>query len=267
MTIVEITDLIMVYNRGDVETIALRGLDCTIQRGKITLLKGRSGSGKTTLLNCVARLIKPTAGKIVVNGEDILKYPEERAADYRLSIGYVYQFFNLIPYLTAEENIELPMMIKGVPRKERQERAVEILSQLGLSARKDHYPNMLSGGEQQRVSIGAAIANKPSLLLADEPTGELDSENALAIRTLLRRLCDEQGISVIVVSHDEKMADIADHILHLGDGVVASIEKGAAGSETDVNGAGDGRPTFDEPSPGSDGLTKPACGNSETLGT
>lgn len=180
---------------------------------------GPSGSGKTTLLNLIGGLDRPTRGKVVVDGLDLTSMNEGELAEYRLRrVGFVFQFYNLIPTLTALENVELPMALAGVPRKERRRRALELLRAVGLEARADHRPDELSGGEQQRVAIARALANKPAIVLADEPTGDLDSRSAKLLMDLVRRLNKEDGQTFIIVTHDPIVVEACTRVYNIRDG-------------------------------------------------
>src|SRR5213596_368321 len=204
---------------GELEVIALRGLDAGFPTGKVTWIRGPSGCGKTTLLNLVGGLDRPTAGSIEVGGKNIVRFSEADLVAYRLErVGFVFQFFNLVPVLTAWENVEFPMRFAGVPAKERETRARGLLEMVGLKDKGDRKPEELSGGEQQRVAVAVALANDPPIILADEPTGELDSENAIALLDLLRTASRERGKTVLLVSHDPHAAQIADATLEMADG-------------------------------------------------
>ena len=214
-------DLIKVYKTGKVEVVALRGLNLRVEKGEFRAIVGPSGSGKTTLLNIIGGITKPTAGRVYVDGTNIVDLPEKKLVEYRRrKVGFVFQFFNLVPTLTALENVELPMVLAGIPREQRKSRAIELLRLVGLEGRANHRPSELSGGEQQRVAIAAALANDPPLILADEPTGELDSVTSLQIAELFRRLHKELNKTVIVVTHDISVARLADRISRIMDGVI-----------------------------------------------
>ncbi len=214
-------DLIKVYKTGKVEVVALRGLNLRVEKGEFRAIVGPSGSGKTTLLNIIGGITKPTAGRVYVDGTNIVDLPEKKLVEYRRrKVGFVFQFFNLVPTLTALENVELPMVLAGIPREQRKSRAIELLRLVGLEGRANPRPSELSGGEQQRVAIAAALANDPPLILADEPTGELDSVTSLQIAELFRRLHKELNKTVIVVTHDISVARLADRISRIMDGVI-----------------------------------------------
>jgi len=212
-------DLIKVYRTGKTEVIALRGLNMHVKPGEVVAVMGPSGCGKTTLLNLIGGLDKPTAGAIFVGGRNLVEASERELERYRLlEVGFIFQFFNLVPTLTALENVELPMALAGSPG--RRERAVELLELVGLADRAHHKPDELSGGEQQRVAIACALANDPPLILADEPTGELDRENAKMVVELLTRLSREFGKTCIIATHDYMVARAADRILRMEDGLI-----------------------------------------------
>ena len=214
-------NVIKIYRSGELKSIALSNLSLHVNEGEFRVIAGPSGSGKTTLLNLIGGIDIPDAGKIVVDGEDITKYTEEERIRYRRTkVGFVFQFFNLIPYLTALENVEFPMIVAGAPREERRKRALELLKLVGLEGKKDHKPNELSGGEQQRVAIAVALANDPPLILADEPTGELDFETGRQIVKLFRDLHKQLNKTIIIVTHDFSIAMYADRISLLRDGKV-----------------------------------------------
>ncbi len=218
-------DLIKVYRTGRSEVIALRGLDASMNDGEIVAVVGPSGCGKTTLLNLIGGIDRPTAGTIRVEGDNIVDYSERELVRYRRDkVGFVFQFFNLVQTLTAKENIELPMRLAGKADGERRARATELLSLVGLEDRAVHKPDELSGGEQQRVAIAVALANDPPLILADEPTGELDTKTGQEILDLFGHLRGELHKTVIIVTHDLRVARIADHILHIEDGRIVSEE-------------------------------------------
>ena len=203
---------------------AVAGIDLDIERGEAVALVGPSGSGKSTLLNLIGGLDRPTSGEIWVDGENIAKAPARRLVEHRRRrIGFVFQSFNLLPQRTALENVEVPLMVDGVPRAERRDRARELLEKMGLGPRTGHRPSELSGGEQQRVAIARALANKPLILLADEPTGNLDSATGSEVMSLLRVL-NSEGLTLILVTHDMSVAAYANRTVRLRDGKVVEIE-------------------------------------------
>jgi putative ABC transport system ATP-binding protein len=210
---------------GPVTVKALDGVDLRIKRGEYISIMGPSGSGKTTLFNMVGGIDRPTKGDIFIDGIDLSKIPSKSMAWLRCrKIGYIFQTFNLIPVLTAIENVMLPMIFAGVEREERFRRGREILEMVGLGDRLNHKPTELSGGQQQRVAIARALANNPVIILADEPTGNLDLHTGLEIITLLREMNKERGVTVISATHDLKMIDVSDRIIYLRDGRVDRYE-------------------------------------------
>ena len=219
--IIVIKDLIRVYKTGKSEVIALRGLNLTVGRGKIVTIMGPSGCGKTTLLNLLGGLDRPTAGSITVEGRNIVHYSEAELMKHRREmVGFVFQFFNLVPTLTAQENIELPLRLSGVPGSEMKSRVAELLQLVNLEERKTHKPDELSGGEQQRVAIAVALANRPKILLADEPTGELDTKTGHEVLEIFKRLNRKQNITEIIVTHDQRITNVADVVLKISDGLI-----------------------------------------------
>ena len=206
--IIEVKGVTRTFRLGTVDIQAVRNVDLSIPRGRFITLVGRSGSGKTTLLNLMAGLDTPTSGTVLFEGQDISKFGERQVNDLRRRrIGIVFQSFALLPLLSAYENVELPLRISGVPGAERVRRAQEVLEMVGLGRRADHRPFELSGGEQQRVSIARAMAMRPDVLLADEPTGELDSDNAGAIFGLFRQMVDRESMTVVATTHDQTLLD------------------------------------------------------------
>jgi putative ABC transport system ATP-binding protein len=216
-----VKDLIRVYRTGKSEVIALRGLNLDVKAGEIVAIMGPSGCGKTTLLNMIGGLDRPTAGSILVDGKDITQFSENELVEFRRrNVGYVFQFFNLVPTLTAEENIELPMQLAGTSHAKRKERVGELLDIIDLHERKHHKPDELSGGEQQRVAIAVALANDPEIILADEPTGELDTKTGKEVLQLFHTLGREFGKTEIIVTHDQRISPLADRTLTIEDGLI-----------------------------------------------
>ena len=214
-------DLFKIYKAQDLEVVALRGLDFQAARGEIVAIVGASGSGKSTLLNILAGYDTPSAGDIHVGDRDLLVMRGRAVESYRLrEVGFVWQQTgrNLVPYLTARENVELPMLLAGVRGLDRRARAEELLDAVGLAERATHRANELSGGEQQRVAIAIALANQPDLLLADEPTGELDTETARTILNLFQSLRDRYGTTIVIVSHDPEISNFVDRVIIIRDG-------------------------------------------------
>jgi len=214
-------DLIKVYRTGKSEVIALRGLDMQVADKELVAVQGPSGCGKTTLLNLIGGIDRPTAGRIEVNGSNLVDLGDGDLVKYRLSrVGFIFQFFNLVPTLTAEENVELPLRLAGKGISIRAKRRKELLELVGMTQRASHRPDELSGGEQQRVAIGVALANDPPLLLADEPTGELDTKTGQEVLDLFRRLNQEFGKTIVVVTHDARVSHIAHRVLEIQDGKI-----------------------------------------------
>ncbi|HHL41526.1 hypothetical protein DRO31_00900 [Candidatus Bathyarchaeota archaeon] len=216
-----VRDLIKIYKIGQIEVQALRGLNVNVRKGEMISIIGPSGSGKTTLLNVIGGLDKASAGSVKVFDTDLTNLSTGDLVNFRReTVGHVFQNMNLIPTLTAAENIELPMAALGIKADERKKRIEELLNVVGLLDRADHKPGELSGGEQQRIALAAALANGPPLILADEPTGELDTENARVVVEYLRKINKELEKTVIMVTHDPNIARISDRILRIHDGVV-----------------------------------------------
>jgi len=214
-------DLIKVYRTGKSEVIALRGLDMQVADGELVAVQGPSGCGKTTLLNLIGGIDRPTAGRIEVDGSNLVDFGDGDLVKYRLAkVGFIFQFFNLVPTLTAEENVELPLRLAGKGPSIRAERRKELLELVGMTQRASHRPDELSGGEQQRVAIGVALANDPPLPLADEPTGELDTKTGQEVLDLFRRLNQEFKKTIVVVTHDARVSHIAHRVLEIQDGKI-----------------------------------------------
>jgi putative ABC transport system ATP-binding protein len=219
--LVEIRDLTRTFGSGAATVRALRGIDATLPEASLAVVRGRSGSGKTTLLNIVGGLDRPTSGTVSVDGHDVCAMTDrQRIALRRTTVGFVFQSFGLIPFLSAAENIEVPLRISGVPSPARAERVLDILDRVGLADHAEHRPAELSGGQQQRVAIARALVQAPKLLIADEPTGHLDAETGLHIMALLRAVVDDQGVTALVATHDPRLADRADLVFDLHDGVI-----------------------------------------------
>ncbi|MBS7644357.1 ABC transporter ATP-binding protein [Candidatus Bathyarchaeota archaeon] len=217
--VLKVENLVKTYKLGAVEVNALRGVNLEVKKGEFVAVMGPSGSGKTTLLNLIGALDKPTKGKVYIDGKDITTMHGRALTKLRRhTIGFVFQFYNLIPVLTAYENIELPLLVAGVSGKDRKKRVKELLDLVGLTSRAKHRPDELSGGEQQRVAIARALANRPKLILADEPTGDLDSKTGREVILALRDLCKREGVSVLVITHDPIVAEMADRVLLIRDG-------------------------------------------------
>jgi len=216
---VEAIALVREFPSGDAVVHALRGIDLTVDRGELLAVRGRSGSGKTTLLGLLGGLDRPTSGQVFVDGAEVSAMGETELVELRRrTVAFVYQAFGLVPFLTAAENVEVPLRLVDAEPVERDARVAELLDMVGLEARTRHRPYELSGGEQQRVAIARALANRPRLLLADEPTGQLDSDTGHRIMTLLRVIVRSEGVTAIVATHDPVMLDVADRVLELRDG-------------------------------------------------
>lgn len=223
MKILEVKNLCKTYGKGETEVKALNNVSFSVDKGEFVAIIGPSGSGKSTLLHILGGVDVPTSGSVIINGEDISKLNETALAIFRRrQIGLIYQFYNLIPILTVEENLTLPLRLDCRKPDERQ--TEYLVKTLGLENRLDHLPNQLSGGQQQRVSIGRALINNPALMLADEPTGNLDSENSKEIVSLLRKFNKEQNQTVIIITHDERIALAADRIIEIEDGKIKRDE-------------------------------------------
>ncbi len=223
MKILDIKNLSKVYGKGDTMVKALDNVSFSVEQGEFVAIIGPSGSGKSTLLHILGGVDTPTSGKVVINNTDISALDETALAIFRRrQIGLVYQFYNLIPILTVEENLTLPLLLDG--RKPEKKQIDALVEKLGLKHRMTHLPNQLSGGQQQRVSIGRALINNPALMLADEPTGNLDSENSKEIIALLRHFNKEYNQTVIIITHDEKIALSADRIISIEDGKIKRDE-------------------------------------------
>lgn len=216
-------NLVKIYKTSEIEVVALQGLDLEIKRGELMAIVGNSGSGKSTLLNMLGGLDKPSAGSLYVDGKNLLKFTDKDYMDYkRNTVGFVWQnnARNLIPYLTAVQNVEMPMLLKGT--KARRQRAEELLDKVGLSHRKNSKLDQMSGGEQQRVAIAIALANNPKLLLADEPTGSVDTKTSKAILEIFKELNRTEGLTIVIVTHDVKLAKDIDRVVAIRDGRTSS---------------------------------------------
>jgi len=219
-TVVEAIDLKKRYMLGKVPVEALRGINLKVEKGDFVAILGPSGSGKSTLLNMFGALDKPTAGRLLIEGVDVSTLNDNQLADLRRNVGFVFQFFNLIPRLSARENVELAMSIAGVGKNERRKKAEQLLETVGLKDRMSHRPSELSGGEQQRVAIARALANDPKFLIMDEPTGNIDSKTAAEIVELIKRLNEENEATIILVTHDARMAAKAKRTVQMLDGAI-----------------------------------------------
>jgi putative ABC transport system ATP-binding protein len=220
---VEARELVREYVTPGGTVHAVAGITMRVPRGQLVAVRGRSGSGKTTLLSLIGTLDRPTSGSVTVDGLPVSELPESKLVGFRRrKIGFIFQAFGLLPILSAAENVEVPLRLVGTDPRQRDERVAELLDLVGLGDRMHHRPHELSGGEQQRVAIARALANRPDLLLADEPTGQLDSQTGHAIMTMLRMLVRSEGVTAIVATHDPAMLDVADRVIELRDGRIAS---------------------------------------------
>ncbi len=234
MELLKVENLYKVYGKGENEVKAVDGVSFSVPKGQMVAIIGASGSGKSTLLHMIGAVDRPTSGKIFLDGQDVFQQNNRELAIFRRrQVGLIYQFYNLIPVLTAEENITLPIMMDG--RKPDKEHLEKILDMLGLKERRDHLPSQMSGGQQQRVSIGRALFTSPQVILADEPTGNLDSKNSAEIMELLRRSNRELKQTTLIITHDEKIAEQCDRIIVLSDGKIISDEGNSAHWEADSN--------------------------------
>jgi len=217
--IIQATGVVKTYDTGKIKVPALRGVDLLVLRGEMVAVMGPSGSGKTTLLNCLSGLDTVDAGTILINGRELAKLSDNQRSEFRSRhMGFVFQLFNLIPVLTAVENVELPLLIAGVKPAMARRRALEALDQVGLSDRANHKPGELSGGQQQRVAIARALVNEPDIVWADEPTGNLDTQNADEVLALMRTLNQRNGQTFVLVTHDPRIGEACDRIVQMKDG-------------------------------------------------
>lgn len=223
MALIEVKNLSKVYGSGEAEVKALKNINLNIEQGEFVAIVGPSGSGKSTLLHLIGGVDKPSSGEVIIKGESIYKLKEKELAILRRrKLGFVFQFFNLIPVLTAEENIEMPVLLDN--GKIDKNYMNELLKLLGLEERRNHHPSELSGGQQQRVSIGRALANKPSIILADEPTGNLDSKNSKEVLELLKYCAKKYNQTLILITHDINIAKSADRVVTIEDGQITTYE-------------------------------------------
>lgn len=224
--IVEAKGVHKTYDTGKVHVNALNGVDLALERGEMVSIMGPSGCGKTTLLNCLSGLDAVDAGEVLIEGVALSAMTDRERTDYRARrMGFVFQFYNLIPVLSAAENVELPLLVTRVPARDARRRALEALSLVGLEGRADHVPDELSGGERQRVTIARSLVNDPAIVWADEPTGDLDSENAAEIVELMRRLNLERGLTFLIVTHDIAVGRRTDRIVRMLDGRVVEEQR------------------------------------------
>jgi putative ABC transport system ATP-binding protein len=219
--IVQVEDVWKIYQTGSVKVEALRGINLGVKKGEMVAIMGPSGCGKTTLLNCVSGLDDLSKGKVTIEGVDLAKMSDDQKSEFRAKrMGFIFQAYNLLPVLTAQENIELPLLLAGVPESQAHPAAMDALKMVGLTDWRSHKPMELSGGQQQRVTIARALVNKPAIVWADEPTGNLDSENSQEIIKLLRSLNQKYALTVVLVSHDLNIAQQTDRIINMKNGLI-----------------------------------------------
>jgi putative ABC transport system ATP-binding protein len=234
--VIRVEDIHKTYRMGDVDVHALRGVNLTIDAGEFVAIMGASGSGKSTFMNIIGCLDHPTTGKYFLEGQEVGSLSRDHWAHIRNKrIGFVFQGFNLLTRTSAVENVELPTMYNGLASRQRRDRAIEVLSLVGLGERLDHMPNQLSGGQQQRVAIARSLVNRPSLILADEPTGNLDSATSHEIMTLFQKLNTEQRMTIVLVTHEHDIAEYAERSVVFKDGVIVSDERKVASWDRPVN--------------------------------
>ncbi len=224
-SVIRVRNLRKTYRMGTEELHALHGVSLEVHRGEMVAIMGPSGSGKSTLMNILGCLDQPTEGEYFLDGEDVSKMDEDELASIRnRRVGFVFQSFNLLARTTALENVQLPLIYAGLSSKERRDRASEVLRSVGLGERMNHMPNELSGGQQQRVAVARALVNNPAIIMADEPTGNLDSRSGVEVMSILQTLNREKGITIILVTHDPRIAQHAKRIIHIFDGEIAREE-------------------------------------------
>lgn len=222
MSLIEIRDMYKIYNPGENEVRAIDGVNLTIEHGEFVAIIGQSGSGKSTLMNMLGLLDVPTSGKYLLNGKDVEGLTDDELSEIRnKEIGFIFQGFNLVTSLTAVENVELPLVYRGMKKDERNRLAIEALDRVGLSHRLDHLPKQMSGGQQQRVAIARAVAARPPIILADEPTGNLDSHSGVEVMKILHEL-HEEGRTVILITHDNDIANEAERVIRIQDGQIVA---------------------------------------------
>src|SRR5216684_5657238 len=235
MVSVDVQNLRKIYKRDSQDIVVLDGMNLQVPDGEFVALMGPSGSGKTTLLNCIAGIDRPTSGIVTVGGTDVTSLSEGALAKWRSRhVGFIFQFYNLIPVLTAVENVELPLLLTSLSKKQRRERALTALAVVGLADRASHYPRQLSGGQEQRVAIARAIVADPSIIVADEPTGDLDAKSAEEILQLMVTLNTEFKKTIVMVTHDPRAAGHAHTQKHLEKGVLAGVEPGKRGAPAEA---------------------------------
>lgn len=223
MEVVKLENVTKIYTMGDIETRALDNLSLSIEAGEFTTVVGPSGSGKTTLLQLMGCLDRPNSGRVIVNGQDVTRFKANQRAELRRqTIGFIFQFFALVPVLTAYENVELPLLLNGIGAAERQERVMSMLEAVDVTDRAEHRPNQMSGGEQQRVAIARALVTRPSLVLADEPTANLDTDNGKRAMEIMQRLNQETGAAFVFATHDPRVVAFARRVVKMRDGRLVS---------------------------------------------
>jgi len=233
MEVAKLTDVTRIYKIGEVETRALNGITMTIESGEFTSLVGPSGSGKTTLLQLIGCLDQPTSGQVVINGKETTGLSRNQRADLRKgTIGFVFQFFALIPTLTAYENVEMPLLLNGKNSAERKKRVMELLEAVDMADRAHHRPDQLSGGEQQRVAVARALSTNPTMILADEPTANLDTENGQQVMDIMAKLNRETGTTFVFATHDPRVIKYARRVVTLVDGLIDANNKGQNAGKT-----------------------------------
>lgn len=226
MALIELKQVTRIFGEGPTKVLALEGIDLNIEAGEFSALVGPSGSGKSTLLHLIGGLDRPSSGKVYLDGKDIASMRSAELCDFRRDqIGFVFQSFNLIPVLNVTENIEYVMLLQGIPANERQERVSNILAKLGLSGLEKRRPHELSGGQQQRVAVARAVVARPRIILADEPTANLDSKNGIQLIELMRDLNQSEGVTFLFSTHDDKVMSRARRLIHLRDGVIQLDER------------------------------------------
>ena len=234
-SVIQVKNLYKIYRVGENKVRALNGVDLTIYRGEFCSIVGTSGSGKSTMLNMLAGLEKPTKGEIVIAGQHLEKMNENQLVKFRREhVGFIFQSFNLLGTMDAVENVALPLMFRGVPKKERMEKADKMLELVGLSKHKDHRPNEMSGGQQQRVGVARALVLDPEIIFADEPTGNLDSNTSAEVMRLMQKVVRERNQTLVMVTHDNHLASFADRIFHIIDGKIVKIEDNRQHTELSI---------------------------------
>jgi len=235
MEVTKVVDATRDFKIGEIETHALRGVNLSIENGEFTALVGPSGSGKTTLLQLIGLLDQPTSGQVFINGKDATRLNRNQRADLRKgTIGFIFQFFALIPTLTAYENVEMPLLLNGTKPAERKARVNEMLEAVGLSDRAHHRPDQLSGGQQQRVAVARALAINPKVILADEPTANLDTDNGQQVMDIMKKLNQETGVTFVFATHDPRVIKYANRVVTLRDGLIVESNGSLTGKNSKV---------------------------------